>query len=77
MSEDYRFKRIERLLYELRYEITRGMIEGKINETMQYNFIVPTSKTFKNGCVQCQFFTRPVIHPIYIGYEEPRLKIVK
>lgn len=72
-----RQERIERLLHELRYEVERGMMEGEVDEHLGFRFIVPTSKTFHGGVVECRFETRPVQHARYIGIEEPRLRVVK
>lgn len=77
MADNYRKERIERLLHELRYEITRGMMERDIEEEMGYRFIVPISKHFSQGVVDCEFRTRPVPHMAFIPDSEPRLKIVK
>lgn len=63
MSEaQYRKERIERLLHELKYEITRGMMEGEIDEHMGFTFIVPVSKVYRKGVVHCEFRTLPVEH---------------
>ena len=73
-----RCERVEKLLYELKYEITRGMMEGEIGETLGFRFFVPISKAIPDGVVYCNFETRP--SPRYfMGMEdlEPRLKIVK
>lgn len=77
MAEKYRQERIERLLHELRYEITRGMMEREIEEHLGYRFVVPISKHFARGVVECEFRTRPVPHMAFIADPEPRLKIVK
>lgn len=53
--------RIERLLQELQYEITRGMMEREIEEEMGFRFLVPVSRHFPNGVVECEFRTRPSI----------------
>jgi hypothetical protein len=34
-------ERIEKLLDELRYEVERGMLEGDIDETLEFRFYVP------------------------------------
>lgn len=73
-----RMERIEKLLYELRYEVERGMMEREIDETIWFEFFVPISQRIPDGIVHCQFRTRPV--PRYampFGGIEPRLKIVK
>ena len=80
MDDDYRKERIERLLNELRYEVTRGMMDGEVDEHLTFQFAVPTSKTVSNGVVWCRFETRPMpaSHAPWHGGEfEPRLKVVK
>ncbi len=78
MSDLYRRERIERLLKELEYEITRGMMEGEIDETIGFRFYVPISKAIPDGVVACHFETRPVHrHHMALRDMEPRLKIVK
>lgn len=72
-----RQERIERLLHELRYEVERGMMEGEVDEFLRFQFIVPTSKTFHGGVVECRFDTRPVQNARFLGIEEPRLRVVK
>lgn len=76
---NYRFERIARLLDELKYEVTRGMMEGDIEETMEYRFVVPVSKALPHGMVLCQFRTRPCLpHDIFFDeHPEPRLRVVK
>ena len=56
----FRKERIERLLLELRYEVERGMMEGEIEEEMEYRFYVPISKAIPEGVVFCEFRTRPI-----------------
>ena len=78
LMNNYRQERIERLLKELRYEVERGMMDGEIDESLTFQFIVPISKTFREGVVHCRFETRPVPHAIYIGItDEPKLRVVK
>lgn len=75
---NYRKERIERLLHELRYEIERGMLENEIDETLQFQFIVPISRAIPDGVVHCEFRTRPA--PRYVAFgqpPEPRLRVVK
>ena len=76
---NYRQERIERLLEELQYEITRGMMEGEIDESLGFVFVVPQSKQLKGGVVHCSFRSRPVhAHSVLmIGFEKPTLKVVK
>lgn len=62
-----RMERIERLLKELEYEMTRGMLEREIEESVGFSFVVPTSKEGNGWAVYCQFRTRPMpIHNIRI-----------
>lgn len=72
-------ERIEKLLFELQYEIEVGMMQGEIDETLSFQFIVPVSKTMPEGVVMCRFNTRPMHkqNAFGIGLEEPRLKVVK
>lgn len=79
-TTNYRQERVERLLQELRHEVTRGMMDGEINETLEFAFIIPVSKAIPNGIVQCEFKTRPM--PEYYGFStspdlmQPRLRVV-
>lgn len=76
-TTNFREERIEKLLDELRYEVTRGMMEGDIEEEIGFEFIIPVSKSIPNGVVNCRFQTRPMPH-VYAHLEEaPRLKVVK
>jgi hypothetical protein len=79
MSVNLRMERIDRLLQELRYEVQRGMMEGEVDESLGFRFIVPVSKTFKNGVVHCEFRTRPSPYPMhnFDGPNGPRLRVVK
>ncbi len=73
-----RQERIERLLKELEYEVTRGMLEKDIAEELHFRFYVPISNKIPNGVVGCEFRTRPM--PRYnmsIDDLTPRLKIVR
>lgn len=71
-----RLERIERLLYELEYEVTRGMMDNEIDEEIGFRFYVPISRKISNGVVLCEFRTRPSPHYEVLGLE-PRLRIVK
>lgn len=79
MKEDSEFRknRIEKLLHELKYEITRGMMEREIEEEMGFRFVVPTSKHFPKGVVWCEFmcYPRPDVNGIVDA--APRLTLVK
>jgi len=72
-----RKERIERMLHELRYEVEVGMMQGDIDEVLGFEFIVPVSKSIPDGVVVCSFRTRPMHRYVALGYNEPRLKIVK
>lgn len=77
---NYRMERVERLLEELRYEVTRGMMEGDFpDETMGFRFYIPISKAIPDGFVFCEFHTRPMPRgALWLGdMQEPRLKVVK
>jgi len=79
MSEaaNMRMERIERLLNELKYEVTRGLMEQEIDEEIGFRFIVPVSQKIPDGQVFCEFRTRPVTRTQFFpGHEQPRLKIV-
>ena len=75
---NFRRERIEKLLYELRYEIERGMMEKDIGEEMGFRFYVPVSSKIPDGVVFCEFRTRPIprweMHPDDI---QPRLRLVR
>ena len=74
-----RQERIERLLRDLEYEVTRGMIEGDIGESLGFRFFVPISKAIPDGVVACEFRTRPLSR-YAMGIDDdltPRLKVVK
>ena len=74
-----RKERIERMLHELQYEIEVGMMQGEIDESLTFQFIVPISKAIPEGVVVCMFKTRPTHRQIAfgVGQEKPRLKVVK
>jgi hypothetical protein len=57
---NYRADRIDRLLNELKYEMTRGMMENEIEEQWGLTFVVPISRHFRNGVVLCEFRSHPV-----------------
>jgi len=74
---NFRKERIEKLLYELRYEVERGTMSHEIDETLTFNFYVPISSSIPDGVVRCSFSTRP-IHRHMMGLDyEPKLKLVK
>lgn len=79
-NAEYRMERIKRLLQELKYECIRGMMEGEIDETIQYQFLVPQSKSIPRGAVLCSFVTRPVLNwqaHVNPHDDTPILKVVK
>jgi hypothetical protein len=71
---DIRRERIEKLLHELRYEVTRGIMEREIEEQFGFRFYVPVSHTIKDGMVLCEFIARPVTRG-YMG-GPPKLRLV-
>lgn len=74
---NYRMERIERLLHELKYECTRGMVDNEVDESIHFRFCVPISRVIPNGVIQCEFRTHP-IPKHYMNYNDmsPHLKIV-
>ena len=59
IDSNMRKERIERLLKELEYEFTRGVMEREIDERMGFCFVVPISHIIPDGTVFCEFRTRP------------------
>ena len=77
-TANVRLERIQKLLDQLKYEITRGMMEKEIDESMGFQFYVPISTAIPDGVVFCEFRTRPTHrHHMQICAMEPRLKLVK
>lgn len=78
-ENNYRWQRIERLFEELKYELTRGMLEGEIDESVGFRFIVPVSKAVPGGVVFCEFRSRPIpAHGVpFDGFSAPKLRVVK
>lgn len=74
---NYRKERIERLLGELQYEITRGMMEGEVEEQLVFTFFVPVSKVLPEGVVWCELRTRPIHRGMMNPQERPKLTVVK
>jgi hypothetical protein len=75
-----RKERIERLLEELRYEVTRGVMEGEVEEYLSFNFVVPVSKVITGGIVSCEFRTRPMTRhsALFAGIDaDTGLRVVK
>lgn len=77
VAGDIRFDRITRLLSELEYEVTRGMMDREIGEEISFQFIVPTSSKIEKGVVVCRFETKPA-HAHHIPmFDRPKLTLVK
>lgn len=77
-TTNFRQERIEKLLYELRYEVERGMLERDIGEEMNFHFYIPISNKIPDGVVFCEFRTRPVPrHMMNLADVQPRLRLVK
>lgn len=75
-----RKERIIRMLHELHYEVHIAMLEGDMDETFNFEFVIPVSKNIRNGVVFCTFETRPIsIHTIGMrGIPLPqKLQLVK
>lgn len=74
----WRMERIEKLLKELRHEVTRGMLEHEVDEEFTFRFYVPISNKIPDGVVFCEFRTRPCPrHYMRPDDLQPRLKVVK
>jgi hypothetical protein len=77
-TKQHRLNRIDTLLYELQYEITRGMMEGDVDETLVYEFAVPISRRIPSGVVHCKFSTRPVQRFVLPSdLNQPKLRVIK
>jgi hypothetical protein len=74
-----RMERIERLLRELEYEVTRGMLNHEVDETLAFRFMVPISRAIEGGIVFAEFRTRPIprYEAVQSGYEPAKLKVIK
>lgn len=75
-----RQERIIKMLHELHYEVRIAMMEGEMDETFTFKFIIPVSKNIRNGIVFCRFETKPIsIHPLGMrGIAlPPKLQLVK
>ena len=72
--DKYRMERIERLFHELKYEITRGLMEGDIEQDQypQYRFMVPLrdGTTLEYACLARRSNYIPIS-------SESKLKLVK
>ena len=72
-----RKERIGRLLRELEYEVTRGVMEREIDEEIGFRFVIPISNCIPDGQVFCEFRTRPTPRGNFLGEPaKPMLKIV-
>ena len=72
-----RKERIEHLLRDLEYEVTRGIMEHDIEEEMGYRFMVPGSRAIPGGEILCEFRTRPMPRGSYSFYDlKPGLHVV-
>jgi hypothetical protein len=71
MSANIRLERIEKLLYELKYEITRGMMDREIEEEMGFEFLIPVSKHFPRGVVVLPVFIHAPWQTYRIGTPIP------
>ena len=69
MSDTFRCDRIMRLLDELRYEVTRGIMEQEIDETLTCQFIIPASTQLPGGVVLFDLRCRPVHAHSIVGRE--------
>jgi len=76
MTDQYRKERIERLLYELKHELTVGMMQGEIDESLGFDFIVPVSKSIPRGVVYCRFETRPMVNLPYMSHDQTGLRVI-
>lgn len=78
---DVRMERIERLLHDLDYEITRGVMEGDLDsETLNWIRHGPPSRELRGGFVLIEFRTRPIHYSSMLGASigaEPGLKVIK
>lgn len=77
MSDDanIRRERIERLLRELEYEVTRGVMEREIDPRMGFERVIPGGPT---GYVTMQFHVQPSDgRPSFSQDRMPRLRVVK
>ena len=78
MSKEFRMERIEKLLYELTYEITRGLHENEIDETMEFSKIHGKSRSIPDGVVRMHFSVRPIPRwHLFPSDHDAKLKIVK
>lgn len=60
LPEGVRLKRVERLLYELQYEIVTGLFEDDFPEQYEFTFYGPPSKSATNAMMFGRFVLKPV-----------------
>lgn len=76
IEHESKFEKIERLLSELKHEITTGLVQGEIPEYLTYSFIFPESRHISGAQVKCDFTLRPqVIQAVEIPRPELRLVV--
>ena len=74
-DDSLRLERIERLLRDLEYEVTRGIMEREIEPRMYFGRVLPGSPT---GYVSLIFEVRPSDGHFPSGADvRPRLRVVK
>lgn len=74
-----RKERINRLLHELEYELTRGVMENEIQEEMFWQHIFPISRSIPGGVVAMEFKMRPLpgyLWPLSFEPTKARLRLV-
>jgi hypothetical protein len=76
---EYRKERIERLIHELEYELTRGVMDHEIEESLHWRYIIPVSRKIPNGVVVVQMQMWPATRDTVLpsGHTGPRLKLVE
>lgn len=75
-DDEFRKGRIEKLLAEVEYEITRGVLNRDIDEAMSFEFIIPVSTHGEDWCVQFVARMKPV--PRWqIGNNGRRLELLR
>ena len=72
MADNYRWERIERLMSELRYEITRGIMEKEIDERLRADYMLCPSS--EGGTIVMRLDVRP---ESAFYSPDPHLKAVK
>lgn len=78
MTDTYRKDRILRLFEELKYEITRGVMEHAISERLKFTFTVPVSAEGKDFAVAFTADLRPMPRwSVRNADETGRLRIIE